>query len=313
MENRLYKYDNIKAILIFLVVFGHFLERVVGCNLLYLTIYSFHMPLFMFVSGYFARFDREKIFLKMIYPYILFQILYTYYEIYVLHNTQIALTFTRPVWLLWYLFALIVYHLLLELFDVRQKQIRKFMMVIVVIVALMSGYDTVMGYDFSASRIITFMPFFLAGFYWRKEEKNVGMQKNYWWIVICSVILSVCTAFILEKCNITGEMLYGSLSYKYGNYNAVLKLLIMVIAAAWIGMFVILMPNKRVPFLTEIGRYTMPVFLLHGFVVKQVNEISPAGAVGFSLVLVVLLGNRYANKIFEMIFTGRWMAKLFHQ
>ena len=61
MTKRIYKFDNLKAILIFLVVFGHFLELVEGHKLLYLTIYSFHMPLFLFLSGYFARFDRKKI------------------------------------------------------------------------------------------------------------------------------------------------------------------------------------------------------------------------------------------------------------
>lgn len=80
MTERIYKFDNLKAVLIFLVVFGHFLELVEGHELLYLVIYSFHMPLFMFLSGYFARFDKKKILEQLIYPYVMFQILYTCYS-----------------------------------------------------------------------------------------------------------------------------------------------------------------------------------------------------------------------------------------
>lgn len=54
---RNYKYDNLKALLIFLVVFGHVLESVPGeyRRIIYLTIYTFHMPMFIYISGYFSK------------------------------------------------------------------------------------------------------------------------------------------------------------------------------------------------------------------------------------------------------------------
>jgi fucose 4-O-acetylase-like acetyltransferase len=52
-------WDNAKALLIFLVVLGHFLQPVRdrGQSVLvfYNWIYFFHMPAFVFVSGYFAK------------------------------------------------------------------------------------------------------------------------------------------------------------------------------------------------------------------------------------------------------------------
>ena len=56
---RHYGYDNMKGILVFLVVFGHFLElcpATLQKNILYLVIYSFHMPAFLFFSGFFAKY-----------------------------------------------------------------------------------------------------------------------------------------------------------------------------------------------------------------------------------------------------------------
>ena len=51
---------NLKALLIFLVVFGHFIERDIGTNsavhALYRGIYLFHIPLFVFTSGFISLF-----------------------------------------------------------------------------------------------------------------------------------------------------------------------------------------------------------------------------------------------------------------
>ncbi|MGK0563065.1 acyltransferase family protein, partial [Enterococcus faecalis] len=61
MENdkRLYKWDNVKLFLIFLVSFGHILDREASPSRLMETIhfwiYSFHMPAFIFVSGLFSK------------------------------------------------------------------------------------------------------------------------------------------------------------------------------------------------------------------------------------------------------------------
>ena len=47
--------DNLKGILIILVVLGHVVQSVIADyqqNVLFRVIYSFHMPLFFFISGY---------------------------------------------------------------------------------------------------------------------------------------------------------------------------------------------------------------------------------------------------------------------
>ena len=56
-------WDNLKFILILLVVVGHLADTFTGesesFRALYLFIYSFHMPLFFFISGLF--FSEKKI------------------------------------------------------------------------------------------------------------------------------------------------------------------------------------------------------------------------------------------------------------
>lgn len=58
-RTRNYYWDNIKGLLILLVVFAHVLYQLqdesVGINYTVDVIYLFHMPAFVFVSGFFAK------------------------------------------------------------------------------------------------------------------------------------------------------------------------------------------------------------------------------------------------------------------
>ena len=61
--------DAIKAFAIFLVVCGHtlqYLDKAQSGKCLYDIIYSFHMPLFMVISGYFAYSSLQKTFYSFI-------------------------------------------------------------------------------------------------------------------------------------------------------------------------------------------------------------------------------------------------------
>jgi len=59
-KERDYLFDNIKGLLILLVVFGHMIEsfafkKSTSINVMYYAIYTFHMPIFIFISGYFSK------------------------------------------------------------------------------------------------------------------------------------------------------------------------------------------------------------------------------------------------------------------
>ncbi len=325
MGNRLYKFDNLKAVLIFLVVFGHFLELVQGHRLLYLTIYSFHMPLFIFITGYFAHFDSKKILSGLVFPYCVFQILYTYFERIVLENENLTLTFLRPRWILWYLFAMIVYYLLIPFFDVKSKKQRIAAVTGMVLLALLSGYDSKVGYDYSSARIFTFMPFFYAGYYLSDTGNMLfntyrGHQKSYMLKGVVSAGAAALMVMVLSTDVISKKMLYGSYSYEDAGYNIWIKLLILVFASVWTAVFMLMAPDKKIPMLSEIGKDTMPVFLLHGFIVKLIDKqcramgesLPLAWAVVLSAAVVLVLGNRYVNAVFVLLFTGKNKKKVHH-
>ena len=83
--DRIYFYDNLKFILITFVVIGHFLLHILDYQIsksLFLFIYAFHMPLFIFITGFLSKrltdkngnFRLERILGFMI-LYIIFKIL----------------------------------------------------------------------------------------------------------------------------------------------------------------------------------------------------------------------------------------------
>jgi len=81
-NDRLLVYDVIKIFAIFLVIWGHCIGQLSSCDVanrsMYRIIYSFHMPLFMMISGYFANSSMKmppisfikKKFRQLIYPCI---------------------------------------------------------------------------------------------------------------------------------------------------------------------------------------------------------------------------------------------------
>ena len=53
------RFDGLKFLLIFLVVLGHLTFKDYGVGVKSM-IYSFHMPVFVFLSGYFTSFSSDK-------------------------------------------------------------------------------------------------------------------------------------------------------------------------------------------------------------------------------------------------------------
>ena len=180
---RNYRMDNLKCLLIFAVVFGHMLELFMGKNdsfkVIYLVIYSFHMPLFAFISGVFARFSPEKIRNHLIYPYVVFQILYLLFANSVLEK-EAEVQFTTPYWLLWYLFASIAWNLLLPLVQGSGFTWKKKAAVLsaAFLAGILIGFDNKAGYYLSFSRIVEFFPYFLLGVYYREwsDRKKAAEQ-----------------------------------------------------------------------------------------------------------------------------------------
>ena len=303
------KYDNLKALLIFLVVFAHLQNLFSGprSEVLYRTIYIFHMPAFVFVTGRFAKFDLRGILTRQLLPYLFFQVLYITWDRLVL-GTPWTLQFTTPRWILWYLLSAALWRLLLPLVDTERAGRMALTLALSLGLALAAGYCPRLGFCLSLSRTVVFLPFFLLGLYWGRLERRMPPPSRRAGIA-AGVLAAALSRALLER-GATRGLLYGALSYADCECGPGLRLLQLLAAGCWICALVCLTPDRRIPGVTALGRSTLPVFLLHGLAVRCLAAAgwfsggSEARNLAMALVLtaalLAALGNPRAAALFRL-------------
>ena len=154
-------WDNLKFLLIAFVVIGHFTEAHLEVDFyksVFLFIYSFHMPLFIFISGLFH--NNEKV-VKNISKYLALYIIMkiAYFLIKLIFHQKASFSLLEESGIPWFMFALAMFSLLTYLFRTINS---KFLLIMAIVIACFAGYDTTIGDQFVLSRIIVFYPFYLA-------------------------------------------------------------------------------------------------------------------------------------------------------
>lgn len=322
-KTRDYYIDNIKGIFIFLVVFGHLLDYLEQAGYPFATgvrtfIYFFHMPGFIFMSGYLAknfsgkRFKGEKLFtyawLYLLFKdaielvHFIFGLPYFQSGIHHIEVILIGISFLLAIWLIswgyknfstfrlvfmafvigfslintnifyigaapWYLLALILWHIFIYL---TQHMNPKYVMLGAIIMAAVLDYQEEIGKFLSLSRTINFLPFFLLGFYMSKEEfYKIADNKKLKKILPVLFFVFMGLVFLFPKAfrKGFGVFIYGVSSYEklsglaYG-FGPFICLAWMIIAS--LLMFAIfLMTSKKKTFLSNIGKNTISVYVLH--------------------------------------------------
>lgn len=274
--SRKFNIDNIRAILIFLVVLGHLIE-IVNFPLksfIYSEIYLFHMPAFVFVSGMcHKKLTGEKLLRRYFLPYLFFQIIYVWVENTVIHNS-FPVQFAMPFWILWYLVALICWNVSAEALSFKNEKRMCLMLVLLIGIALIAGYDDSIGFYLSMSRTIVFFPFYYAGVIFKQIRNQQDVSKNVQGIIKpLSLLLILCCVVIvfIKKESINTIWLQSTASYANGDYNAGIRGIVFVGAAIWIIFLIEWVKDKEYPILTLIGQNTYLIFILHGFCIKALS------------------------------------------
>ena len=290
---RIYKYDNVKAFLIFLVVLGHMTSDYVSDSIpvrwVTLWIYMFHMPAFIFISGLVHKqyISKEKAAtgvkgetrLRMDKVMGFFLCGYT---------LKVFLQFSRtlmgqnPLWhwteepgIPWYLFVMAEFEIafyLMRYIDGRVKP--AYIIAAMFILSAVIGYIPAVGDAFCLSRMINFLPIYAMGYY--SDMRNfLGFieQKKYKRVgaVIIVISLLACRfapwgAYSLRKWA-TGRRSYEYLSEFFGSYAVNfgwgIRLLVWAVAILISLSVIALIPNKDMGFITTIGARTLNVYFWH--------------------------------------------------
>ena len=208
-----------KLLLIIFVIFGHLLELFKSNNLIptkiYLIIYTFHMPIFIFLTGMFAKFNKKRIF-SLIYIYAVFQIMYRKYDMQLFNTgTELIYKYSTPYWLLWYVFVVIVYNLLIPLFETKRGVEKVIISTIVIWLSLIVNKAGDIGYYASISRFFTFLPYFVLGFYFKDYVGKIDDFFNkrnivrYVSLAVSFILVILVCRYIYNTDKVTQNMLYG--------------------------------------------------------------------------------------------------------
>lgn len=274
-KQRDYKFDTFKGILIFLVVFGHLIGEFKDNNVIHTIwrcIYLFHMPAFAFISGYFFK-ERTDCTKKLLIPLFVFQILYEVLHFIIYKSFSYYTVKLIPYWILWYLLSLFFWRIIYSYF----KNI-KLLLIISVIIGLLSGISSEIGYTLSLSRTIVFFPFFVFG----NKIKNIKIVKESY--TVLKKIVAVCfliggfLIFILFCNVIPDKMLNGSYNYKIMELSSFLGMMYRIIVYSLssiviIMMLIVLPTNKHLfsNFFSQLGRNSMMIYLFHGFIIRIIH------------------------------------------
>ncbi len=309
-----YLIDNFKVLLIFLVVFNH----IIAFNLVkvdtvvryvWYAITIFHMPAFIFVSGYLSKKPQNalKNFKNLLIPYILGYTLTWYSQIWL--GRSVDYEILRPTGtVMWYILALFIYRLTIEALG----KIR-FIVPISIAIALWAGTRPEFTTFLSASRIVVFFPFFVAGYLWKSEYITaVRKFKGKWVLIPISAVL----LWAIPNYMITNDMgiaiFRGNHGYKLCGLTdpegIILRLLMYLVSFILIYTLLALLPDIKLP-LTYVGRHTMGIYFFHypimiimnGLYILQIPEMNNVWALlGVSLVFVLVLGSLPV----DLLYTG---------
>lgn len=314
LKKRYYLLDNLKVILIFFVVFGHVIEYYINDNsilmTLYIFIYIFHMPLFIFISGYlsknFYKMKRKAI-RNLLIPYIIFNMIW-YTAVYI--GTRRAMfSVLYPGWTLWYLLSLFFWRITLK-YLIKFKHILLLSFIAGVLVGLIPSIGSIL----SISRTIVFLPFFLLGYYTTEEhlEKIKSFKSEY---AITGILVFLLVAIYIVKNDLFNyKFLYNSYSYnalEVSLFEGTIFRIFLYFGAIIFSICVINLVPRKEQFFSKIGKATMNIYVFHIYLVMLVYFFIPKWNIGLlqnililisPFIIIFILSRKKINKVYDGLF-----------
>lgn len=269
-DRRLCYFDNVKAVLIISVLIGHFIDISTNTSHMYRCIfgfiYTFHMPLFIFISGLFHKDDRifQKALTDIIIGFMLKIGIFalTFGPI---RGTSFHLFSDSEV--PWFMFALAAFEVLA--FSLRNID-KKFLLIVFCVIGCFAGYDSSIGDFLYLSRIFVFFPFYILGLMVDKDALMHLCARKKLKILSLAILIAwfACFFFFEHTYELrglfTGRNPFDSFSNEmirvYGGFFRLLCYTISVV----VGFSVLcIIPQNNLGFFSAYGKKTIQVYFWH--------------------------------------------------
>ncbi|MDE5577741.1 MAG: CapA family protein [Oscillospiraceae bacterium] len=218
-------------------------------------IYMFHMPAFVFISGFFGRSEHSHSFesiIKLIFLYFICNSIMGF----IYGFTSLLM----PMYSYWYLIALIVWRL-------TAHRIAKFKEInfILFVIALFVGFYPSVDNTFAAARIICFYPYYMNGYLLDREKSEKLINKKY--INRMAVGIASAIAVLLLSAEAYSYFSFTDSALQMEGYDEPIYSFgrIVLYGIAFLAIYALrcLSPDKKIPFLTMLGRNSLWIFVLH--------------------------------------------------
>lgn len=348
---RIALWDNARFLLIVLVVVAHVVSTArtqtsLGFAL-YAYIYLFHMPAMILLSGMFSRPETTpkavKSTLQLLVTWVIWEGLWALEHLLLEGDAPGRGFLIKPSWTLWFLVTLVTMRILLPYI----AQLRH-PLIVSSVLALAGGLSPVIGTEFSASRTLCFLPFFVAG--WLARDR--GWLDGAWFTrpsralraATWGVLGAIALVFVLvpgfkgfwridrwltwrddyatrwESAPIGSWQPEGWVAT--GAAGVAVAAVLLFVALVMTLALLILAP-RRETFFTKWGSRTLFVYLLHGPVVYLMREsgfVETIGTLGspgvlllvaIGLALTALLSMKWITVVFRPVIEPRidWLLR----
>lgn len=268
---RIAKWDNVRLLLMFCVVLGHIINYLDldmdTMNSVYLFIYAFHMPAFIFMSGLFAkravrhfRYDKAFTFLAL-YFVIKFSLFLTRVAL----SREAGFKLFSTIGVDWYAFVLFLFYLVtmfLQRFD------RRYVLLASIFFGCMAGYDLTLGGRMVLARACSFYPFFVLGF--ALEQETLLKISRKLWVKLVAIVVLVAAGIVAAQCYndlkwllpILKGFSYRNLDEELFQFGGLYRLGSYAVAFLMTFAVIILIPSFR-GFWSKLGSRTMSIYAFH--------------------------------------------------
>lgn len=279
LNNRLPFIDIAKAFAIIFIVLGHSVAYSEHCSLVFKYLYSFHVFLFFFLSGYtftinkkFTEFIKTK-FTRIMIPYYFWAIAFLVpYAIFgtnigasldkatkfnfkdtllnIFYASGTGLEQNRPLWFLPALFTTVcIYYWLIKLTD-KHKSHSIILLGVMLIISFVSYTFLPILLPICINHCLIIGPVFYIGYLFNKLNLKEYIFKNFYYIVIMTILGTICSF---------ANTLLSYRALKFGNLSlAFLSGLLLSVPVLYISFRI----NKN-KLLEYIGKNTMGILIFH--------------------------------------------------
>ena len=268
---RIAKWDNLKFVLIYFVVLGHFIG-IFKCDSFFLKglqffIYTFHMPAFLFISGLFSKRTIDERRYDKVFPYFFLYIFMKglrFVVHFLIHGKTSSFSFWSESGVPWFALTLLLCYLITIAVSHFPSS---YVMIMAVCIGILAGYDCDLGDFLTGMRTLTFYPFFFAGYCVPIKKVTEFTEKKIVKVFSFGLLLAVLTGSFLFETRVYNKLgfLKGKASYAalhFERYGGIFRGTYYVIALALILAVIALTPSVNC-FVTKWGSRTLQVFALH--------------------------------------------------